>query len=239
MKIARNFAQGNLEDSVSTWRLWDLRSGCRIYRLEAEQVRALVSSMTKERRNDWVGWDPVREEWRPLFEFYGHDGEGERRETTQTAVGEPEPEASALSRAGDEELTGERAAVHGGVLPKLASEETNAVQDASERRKYKRIQVTVPAELRSDDHKVLMSTVDLSVGGMRFQERIPRRFDGPFTVRFLIAGACIEVKCEALWTSKGESFRAKVIDKTSSDLMRLLMTEVLQLAGTAAELENY
>jgi hypothetical protein len=216
------------------WRIYDLRTNCQVDHLNLYQVRALLSSMTRERYRDWVCWDASHLEWKSLGQFpelrkalLGYD-------SAITAVSEEnveertEPEISKLTEnaPGMETVIGSKA----------NEPETNQCQ-VQDRRRHKRWPVNVAVELSSENYRIWTSTVDVSLGGLRFQERIPKRFEGLFKARITKGGHSIEVNCMALWDGiESDCFRAKVADESDNDQMQKLITKILGLANSPEEL---
>jgi len=210
-----------------TWRLYDLCTNCQIDNLNLDQVRALLSSMTYERYRDWVCWDASHLEWRSLTYFSELRNALPAFDSANTAV----PEAIIVEK--DEREVSQVTESAPGAETVICSE----LERHSQRRRYKRWPVCVSVELSSENYKVWTSTVDVSLGGLRFQERIPKRFDGLFRARITKGGQTVEVNCFALWDEKSsESFRAKVADDADNDKMQKLITTILGLANSREEL---
>ncbi len=219
------------------WRLYDLRTNCQIDHLNIHQVRALLSSMNYERHCDWVCWDASLLEWKSVSHFPELKCSSPDHDSSVTAISEePVDEKMEIEYSQvTETAPGARTAV--GSMSEPDSHQSQNIQQYQERRRHKRWSVCVAVELSSENYKIWTSTVDVSLGGLRFQERIPKRFDGLFKARITKGGQSVEVNCLALWDSgKSDSFRAKVADEADNDRMQTLITQILKLADSPEEL---
>lgn len=96
----------------------------------------------------------------------------------------------------------------------------------NDRRQYERWSLQTIAELSGNGVTVWTTTVDISFGGIKFQDRIPGRIDDVFKVRLFDGKATVDLYCEPIRSFEGKNTnRARIVARHFETQIRDLIAK--------------
>ena len=171
------------------WSLYNERSHIQIDYLSAEQAWKMIAAEDPKTRGYWMLWHTGTTRWKPVADFESANDyirQVSKLPFTYPAV----PDEDDRLRAEEERRIGQfdlhDPAVSIGI-------ESSSVQDSREHRRFKQ-QYRVDIEIKGQ--KFTTYTVDISLGGMRLEDKLPPTNISSFLARLeQESGANIYVKC--------------------------------------------
>lgn len=193
---------------INVWSLYCVRSQEHVDDLTAKQIKIICSSLPADDRTNWLAWHKGADEWKPIekfVEFFPSDEAVEHKQATPPSNAEA---PNFNDRLFEDETT----------MLNLNMADVST----SERRTHQRVLREFPVELRFVRGKMSSKTVDISIGGMKLEDKLPLATHSPF--RAVITGPRgmnLEVQC-ALISNPNEQggSRIKILMNPNVSLLR-------------------